>query len=359
MQILFTLQILIDIIKHSKKSFKTNLRGKIMGLDKVSVVIPVRNEERYIKECLDSLIDQDYPKEFLEIILVDGLSDDKTLEIISDYAKKYSFIKFYLNPHKTVQYAMNIGINNSSGKYIVRMDAHAWYARDYISMCIKYLQKTKAQNVGGTTVVRGKNRMQKVIAAAYHSPFALGGSKHYDEQFEGFADTVAWGAFERKYLVKLGMYDEKLPRSEDDDLNFRIEKSGGKIFITPKIKSIYYPKETLTKLFKQYFDYGTWKVAVIKKHRRPSRIIHLIPMLFVLFIVLFGTLSFCFEPISKIFFGVMLIYFMLDIYFSFRNKYAKKFSDKILLAITHFVIHVAYGFGFWRGIFKFINSNWN
>lgn len=330
-----------------------------MELEKVSVVIPVLNEEHYIKECLDSLIKQDYPKKFLEVILVDGLSDDKTLDIINDYIKKYSFIKLYMNSHRTVQYAMNIGISNATGKYIVRMDAHAWYANDYISMCVKYLQKTKAQNVGGTTVVRGKSKMQKVIAAAYHSPFALGGSKHYDENFEGYADTVAWGAFDREYLLKLGMYDKNLPRSEDDDLNFRIEKSGGKVFITPKIKSIYYPKETLSKLFKQYFDYGTWKVAVIKKHHKPSRIVHLIPMLFVLFIVLFGAFSFCFDFIAKIFFGIMSIYFMLDIYFSFNNKYAKKLSDKVLLTITHFVIHISYGLGFWNGIFKFINSKWD
>ena len=330
-----------------------------MNPRKVSVVIPILNEERYIKGCLNSLIEQDYPKEFLEIILVDGLSDDKTPDIIKDYIRKYPFIKLYINSHKTVQHAMNIGISNATGEYIVRMDAHAWYANDYISTCVKYLQKTKAQNVGGTTVVRGKNKIQKVIAAAYHSPFALGGSKHYDENFEGYADTVAWGSFERKYLIELGMYDERLPRSEDDDLNFRIEKAGGKIFITPKIKSIYYPKETLTKLFKQYFDYGTWKVAVIKKHHKPSRIAHLIPMLFVLFIVLFGAMSFFFDFVSKIFFGVMLIYFLLDVYFSFKNRYAKKFSDKILLIITHFVIHFSYGLGFWKGIFKFMNSKWD
>lgn len=330
-----------------------------MDPQKVSVIIPILNEERYIKGCLDSLIEQDYPKKFLEVILVDGLSDDKTPDIIKGYIKKYPFIKLCVNSHKTVQYAMNIGVSKATGKYIVRMDAHAWYANDYISMCVKYLQKTKAQNVGGTTVVRGKNKMQQVIAAAYHSPFALGGSKHYDESFEGYADTVAWGSFERKYLIELGMYDERLPRSEDDDLNFRIEKAGGKIFITPKIKSIYYPKETLAKLFKQYFDYGTWKVAVIKKHHKPSRIAHLIPMLFVMFIVLFGVLSFFSDLISKIFFGVMLIYFLLDIYFSFKNKYTKTFSDKILLIITHFIIHFSYGLGFWKGIFKFMNSKWD
>lgn len=330
-----------------------------MNPQKVSVIIPILNEERYIKGCLDSLIEQDYPKEFLEVILVDGLSDDKTPGIIKGYIKKYPFIKLCVNSHKTVQYAMNIGISKATGKYIVRMDAHAWYANDYISMCVKYLQKTKAQNVGGTTVVRGKNKTQTVIAAAYHSPFALGGSKHYDESFEGYADTVAWGSFEREYLIKLGMYDERLPRSEDDDLNFRIEKAGGKIFITPKIKSIYYPKETLAKLFKQYFDYGTWKVAVIKKHHKPSRIAHLIPMFFVMFIVLFGILSFFSDLISKIFFVVMLIYFLLDIYFSFKNKYAKTFSDRILLIITHFIIHFSYGLGFWKGIFKFMNSKWD
>ena len=329
-----------------------------MDYKKVSVVIPILNEEKYIKNCLDCLMGQDYPKESLEILLVDGGSVDSTKVIIEEYLQKYYYVKLIANPKKTVQYAMNIGVENASGYYIVRMDAHAEYAEDYISRCVEYLEKTGAENVGGTTVVRGKGEIQKIIAASYHSPFALGGSKHYDENYEGYADTVAWGAFRKDTLVKLGMYDERLPRSEDDDLNFRITESGGKIFVTPKIKSVYYPRDSFAKLFKQYFEYGKWKVAVVKKHKKPSRIAHLVPMLFVAFIVVFGTLSFVFPIIAKMFFSIMALYLLLDAYFSFKSKHINGFLNKLGLMYAHLVLHISYGLGFWAGIFKFWNYKW-
>ena len=325
-----------------------------MNFDKVSVIVPVLNEEKYIKECLDSLLNQDYPKENLEIILVDGNSSDKTVEIIKNYAEKYNFIKLLVNPKKTVQYAMNLGIKNSSGKYIVRMDAHATYSIDYISKCIEYLKKTKAANVGGTTVVRGKTSTQKIVAAAYHSPFALGGSKHYDENYEGYTDTVAWGSFEREYLLKIGMYDERLPRSEDDDLNFRITERGDKIFVTPKIKSVYYPRDTFLKLFKQYFEYGKCKVAVVKKHHKPSRIAHLIPMMFVLFLIFGALLSFLGSFFKTSYLSILAFYVFINLIFSFKNKYTWDFISKIKLFAAHFVIHFSYGLGFLVGIFKFL-----
>ncbi len=325
---------------------------------KVSVVVPTLNEEKYIKACLDSILMQDYPHELLEIILVDGMSCDSTREIIKDYTKKCDFIKLFDNPNKTVQYAMNIGIENSCGEFIVRMDAHASYAKDYISKCIQYLKTTGADNVGGTTVVRGKTFIQKVIAAAYHSPFALGGSQHYDESYEGYTDTVAWGSFKRSTLVDIGMYDERLPRSEDDDLNFRISENGGKIFVTPKIKSIYYPKDSFLKLFKQYYNYGKWKVAVIQKHHRPSRIVHLVPMLFVAFLMLFGIFSIFSNLAAYVFCSVMSLYFILSIYFSFKSNHIKTLSGKLVLVFAHFVIHVSYGLGFWSGIVKFFGRKW-
>lgn len=329
-----------------------------MNKSQVSIIVPILNEEKYIEKFLDSVLNQDYPKEYLEIILVDGMSSDSTVKIIENYIKKYDFIKLCRNQNKTVQYALNIGIENSNGEYIIRMDAHASYAHDYISKCIEYIKKTGTQNVGGPTIVKGFSNTQKVIAAAYSSSFALGGSNHYDKNFEGYTDTVSWGCFKRDYLVSIGMYDERLPRSEDDDLNFRINKSGGKIYITPKIKSEYYPKENFTKLFKQYYNYGVWKVAVSKKHGRPLKLIHLIPMAFVTFIVLFGILS-LFSNIALFFFSSgLLAYFLLNLYFSLKNEQTDTLKNKLLLMWTHFIIHTSYGLGFWIGIFKFWNAKW-
>lgn len=326
---------------------------------KVSIIVPVLNEKNYIRGCLDCIISQDYGKENIEAVFIDGMSDDGTTKIIEEYIKKYDFIKLCQNPQKTVQYALNIGIENATGEYIVRMDAHAWYAPDYVSKCIKCIKETGAQNVGGTKIAQGKGFAQRVGAAAYASPFALGYSKHYKKSYRGYADTVGWGTFKRQYLIDIGMYDKRLPRSEDDDLSFRIIENGGKVYIDPDIKSVYYPKESFKKLYKQYYDYGVWKVAVIKKHHKPARIAHLVPMLFVAFIFLFGLLSFVSPYFAWLYAGVMGLYLILDIYFSFTETYAKGLKEKLGLMYAHFIIHFSYGLGFWQGIFKFWNSRWD
>ena len=324
----------------------------------VSIIIPILNEENYIAKCIESIVSQDYPKENMEAILIDGDSSDKTVEIIKSYIEKYPFIKILKNPNKTVQFALNIGIKGAVGKYIVRMDAHAEYATDYVSKCIEYLEKTGANNVGGPMIAKGKNDIQKVVAAAYHSPFALGGGKFHIEGFEGYADTVFLGSFEREYLLDIGLYDERLPRSEDDDLNFRIAENGGKIYITPEIKSVYYPRDSYKKLFKQYYEYGVWKVAVIKKHKKPARISHLIPMLFVLYLLVFGSLSIFLKPVLYAFLAILAVYILLDAYFSFKSKYIRSFQNRLRLMYVHFILHLSYGLGFWQGIFKFWESKW-
>lgn len=329
-----------------------NIKSKL-----VSVIIPIRNEEKYITKCIESVLNQDIRKENLELILVDGSSEDKTLSIIKKFMDDYDFIKLYKNPQKTVQYALNIAIKNSVGRYIVRMDAHSEYATDYISKCIEYLEKTGAENVGGPMIAKGRSNIQKIIAAAYISPFALGGGKFHNENYEGYADTVYLGSFKRETLLSIGLYDENLPRNEDDDLNFRIIESGGKVFITPKIKSVYYPRKSYGELFRQYFEYGFWKVAVIKKHKKPARISQIVPMLFIFFIILFFGLSLVSMAARNIFIIVMFTYLMLDLYFSFRNPKLSKLSDKFRLVWVHFILHFAYGSGFLCGIFKFWRKN--
>jgi len=329
-----------------------------MNAEKVSVVVPIRNEQAYIKNFIDSLLAQDYPKEKLEILLIDGLSEDNTLEIIRPYLEEYEFIKLIKNEKKTVQHALNIGIKSAGGEYVVRMDAHAGYEPNYISQCIDCFKKSGANNVGGPTIAKGFNETQRVISAIYSSPFALGGGLHYNKNFEGYSDTVSWGCFKREYLISLGMYDERLPRSEDDDLNFRITQSGGKIYISPKIKSEYYPKESFTKLFKQYFSYGVWKIAVIKKHRRPLKITQLIPMLFIAFLIIFGIMSFLEQTFLNLFLLGISFYFLLSVFFSFRNEQVNNLKERLLLMWAQFVVHVSYGLGFWVGIFKFWSVKW-
>jgi succinoglycan biosynthesis protein ExoA len=322
----------------------------------VSVVIPVYNEENYIDKMLSSLLKQDY--NVTEFILVDGLSTDKTVEKIRDFiADKPQFI-LLSNPERTVQHALNIGMKAARGEYIVRMDAHAKYYPDYISKCVETLDNTDAVNVGGPMIAKGHTPCQKAIAAAYHSPFALGGGKFHIEGYEGYADTVFLGAFKKSVLEELGYYDPRLPRSEDDDLNFRIAEHGYKVYITPKIRSVYYPRGKYTDLWKQYFEYGEWKVAVIKKHRRPARLSHIIPCLFVLFIIFGAAVSLLSPYIAIGYAAVWALYLALDIYASFKSKYLDRFSDKLRLCYVHLILHLSYGLGFIKGIFRFWRSKW-
>lgn len=325
----------------------------------VSVIIPVYNEENYIRSCIESVVNQDYPKDDMELLLIDGNSEDRTIEIIESMIVDFPFIRVLNNPKRTVQYALNIGIRNAVGTYIVRMDAHAEYENDYVSKCIDCLKRTGADNVGGPTNAKGKTECQKVIAAAYHSPFALGGGTHYVDGYEGYADTVSWGSFRRQTLIDIGMYDERLPRSEDDDLNYRIIENGGKIYISSDIKSTYYPRSSYLDLFKQYFEYGVWKIAVIKKHKKPARITHLVPMLFVLFLILFGIGSFFSNAVLYSFIAIIGLYLVLNIYFSFKNKYVKNLLQRLKLVYVHTIIHISYGLGFIVGVFKFIGTKWS
>lgn len=318
----------------------------------VSVVMPLLNEETYVAQCIESLMRQDFPNEKMEILLVDGESEDKTAHIIREYSCKYPQIKLLTNPHKTVPYAMNTAIKASKGEFIIRLDAHSEYADDYISKCVEYLTVTGADNVGGPMIAKGKSRIQKAVAASYHSKFAMGGGMFHDEAFEGEADTVYLGAFRKNKLLEIGLFDERFTRNQDDELNYRIIKSGGKIFITPQIKSVYYPRASLKKLFSQYFQYGYWKVFVIKKHQRPARLSHLIPALFVLFILFGAGLSLISKALSAAYLLIWAIYLVLDLYFSMTNKYAAGFTDKCLLVWIHFLLHISYGLGFICGIFR-------
>lgn len=320
-----------------------------------SIIVPTYNEEKYIAKCIESIIDQEYEKNQLEVIFVDGMSNDDTVKIIQEYQSLFpkGYIKILKNPKRQVQYALNIGIRKAEGEYIIRLDAHAEYDRYYVAESLKTIQETGASNVGGPTIVKGRTVKQRAIAAAYHSKFALGGGRSHIEGYEGYADTVSFGTFKKSKLWEIGLYDETFDKNEDDELNFRIIKSGGKIYINPRIKSIYYPRDSFKKLFSQYFSYGFWKIAVIKKHARPARISHIIPALFCMFLICGWITIFINKILGIMYLGIIGIYFLLDCIFSFSNQYADNVKEKLFLIYIHIVLHVSYGLGFIVGIFKF------
>lgn len=321
----------------------------------VSVVMPVYNEEKYIEKCIDSLLLQNYPTEKMEWIFVDGCSNDKTVEILKRFQNQYpKLIKIYNNPKKIVPNAMNIGIEASCGKYIVRLDAHADYATDYISMCIYYLENTDAENVGGVAETKANGFMGNVIAKMLSSKFGVGNSQFRINGESGYVDTVPFGAFKREVFSKYGGYDERLVRNQDNEMNFRIRKNGGKIYLSNDIHFSYYCRDSIKGISIMAIKNGMWNIITMKLCPGSMGWRHFIPFLFVIS-VLGLSVSGMIHSIFWMLLGLeLLLYFILDVLFSIKQ--ASNVKDFFALIILFPIFHIAYGIGSIVGITKLFSK---
>lgn len=321
----------------------------------VSVVMPIYNEEQYIEKCVDSLLLQDYPIDKMEWIFVDGCSTDKTVEILSGYQDKYpSLIKVYNNPNKIVPYAMNIGIAASKGKYIVRLDAHADYATDYISKCIYYLENTDAENVGGVAETKANGYMGNAIAKMLSSKFGVGNSQFRTNGESGYVDTVPFGAFKREVFSKYGGYDERLVRNQDNEMNFRIRKNGGKIYLSNDIHLSYYCRDSIKGISAMARKNGMWNIITMKLCPGSMGLRHFIPFAFVLSIIGLAILSFVHSLFAVLLCAEISLYLLLDIVFSIKQ--AETIKEFFTLTVLFPIFHVAYGFGSMIGITKLFSK---
>ncbi len=265
----------------------------------VSIILPVRNEEKHITSCLQSIAAQDYPGELMELLVIDGLSDDSTLEKVAEFDSTYdgTDIQVYTNRYKTVPHALNLGISKAKGDIILRFDGHALMEPDYVSNCVKSLEQTEADNVGGPALNSSDGSViGRAIELSHYSPFGLGGGAFRTGSFEGLADTVTFGCFPKEVFSQYGLYDIRLDRNQDIELNWRIRKGlvlnpeqkirnsdagPGKIYLTPKIKSRYRCRSTLGGLWKQNFSNGQWVVYTKWIAPYALSLRHFVPLLFV------------------------------------------------------------------------------
>ena len=321
----------------------------------VSVVMPVYNEEKYIEKCINSLLLQDYPKENMEWIFVDGCSEDRTVELLKKYQSVHPrLIKILNNPNKIVPYAMNIGIAASFGKYIVRLDAHADYATNYISKCVYYLENTDAENVGGVAETKSKGVMGNAIAKMLSSKFGVGNSQFRINGESGYVDTVPFGAFKREVFSKYGGYDERLVRNQDNEMNFRIRKNGGKIYLSNDIHLSYYCRDSIRGISKMAIKNGMWNIITMKLCPGAMGLRHFIPFLFVCSVLLLGILGLI-HPIFWMMLGAeLLLYFSLDIFFSARQ--ASDIKEFFIMLILFPIFHISYGIGSMIGISKLFSK---
>jgi len=223
----------------------------------VSIICPVFNEEKFIDKCVESIILQDYPKEFMEVLLVDGMSSDHTRERISLFTEKYSFVKLLDNPHKVVPFALNIGIRAATGEVIIRIDCHCQYPINYVSTLVNYLYELNADNVGAVwnTLSAKNNSTCRAIAFCSSHKFGVGNSKHKVGATEILeTDTVPFGCYRREIFDKIGFFDEELIRNQDDEFNGRLIKNGGKIFLIPQLVVNYIARDSLKKCQRCFFS---------------------------------------------------------------------------------------------------------
>lgn len=231
----------------------------------VSIILPTLNERHFIRDCLDSLLAQDYPA-IAEILVVDGGSTDGTRQIVEGEVRP---VRLLDNPRVTAAAAMNVGIGAAKGDIVCRADAHTLYDADYVRRCVSVLEETGAANVGGAMRPVGTSSFGRAVAAVTTSPLGVGPGKfHYSRRRE-IVDTVYLGCWRRSTLEAVGGYDESRLQwaAEDQELNFRLRKSGGTIVIDPSIRSVYFPRDTPRALARQYANYGVAKASTLAKHR--------------------------------------------------------------------------------------------
>jgi len=297
----------------------------------ISVISPIRNEDEHIAQCLTSLVNQDYDHDQYEILVVDGMSTNKTRDIVKDFQQKYNNIKLFDNPNKTAPYGLNIGLQHARGDIIIRVDGHAFVEKDYLSQCVKYLESTKAECVGGVLESVNETFIGKAIALAMSSSFGVGNARFRTSGEEGYVDTLAFGAYRREIFDKIGTFDEKLTRCQDDEFNYRLRKHGGKIFLTPKIKSYYFPRGTLFALWQQYYQYGLWKICVLKRHLKMMQFRQFVPPAFVSSLLLTGGLGLFSKFFGAVFLIIALLYITIGIINSFQICLKKSFKYSFIL----------------------------
>jgi succinoglycan biosynthesis protein ExoA len=249
----------------------------------VSVLVPVRNEEGFIGRCLTALAGQDYPRERFEVIVIDGESDDSTdSEVRTTADAMQLMVLFVPNPKLTTASGLNLGLAYARGEVIVRVDGHTRVAPTFLSAAVTALRETDADAVGGPIETRGHGTVGRAIALAMSSPFGVGDNAFRAGDVAEWTDTVPFAAYRRDVFERAGFFDESMNRGEDDEFNYRLRAAGGRILLTPEIRSVYYARDSFEGLAKQYWGYGVAKVAVLKRHPRRLRWRHLIPPALVL-----------------------------------------------------------------------------
>jgi succinoglycan biosynthesis protein ExoA len=332
---------------------------------RVTIIVACRNEIQHISDLLDSLLSQEMAGLSWEAIIADGMSDDGTSEVLKKYSVKSPQLRVIVNPGRIVSTGLNAAIRAARGEIIIRMDAHTAYAPDYCRLCVETLSHTGADNVGGPARTKAVGVRAQAVAAAYHSRFSSGGAKFHDARYEGWVDTLAYGCWRKTTLERIGLFDETLVRNQDDELNLRLTRAGGRIWQNPAIFSWYSARPNLSSLFHQYFQYGFWRVAVIRKHRLPGSWRQVVPIGFVLLNVFLlasiavtgvaGTASW-FHASLNLWLTLAAAYALATLTASVATARQHGWATLPYLPAVFATFHFSYGLGFLAGLRSFLSK---
>ena len=324
-------------------------------LPTVSVIIPCLNEDKTIHLLLDALFAQTYPIDLMELVIADGLSTDNTRKVISDFSLKQPALKITVidNPKRTIPSGLNLAIKSASGEYLVRLDAHSIPRPDYIIRCIEAHLGEVAENVGGVWDIHPQNDslIARSIAAAAAHPLGVGDAKYrYTDKAE-YVDTVPFGSFNKAYLETIGGFDETLLTNEDYELNTRIHQAGGRVWLDPQIRTVYYARRNLRDLYHQYWRYGFWKAEMIKRYPRTLRPRQALPPVFVAGLVLLFLLGIFWRPALWVGSGVVAVYLLVLLLIGTQIALKKKdFLMMFGVPLAIATMQLTWGAGFLVGL---------
>lgn len=324
----------------------------------VSVVMPIRNEAAYIEGGLRAVLRQDYPHDRMEVLVADGMSTDGTREVVCDLAVGAGpRVRLIDNPGRIVPTGLNAAISGAVGEVIVRVDGHCEIAPDYVRRCVGLLASGEAGGVGGPIETVGETTLARAIAAAMSSAFGVGGSAFRTvKNRQMFTDSVAFPAYRRDVLERVGPYDEELVRNQDDEYNYRLRKLGGRLLLSPLIRSKYYSRASVRSLWRQYFQYGYWKVRVMQKHPAQMCARQFVPALFVLgvcstlLLAAAARTAVGVAPLASVAAAYLVANGAASIFLARRER---RWLYLPLLPLIFATLHFSYGLGFLTGLVKF------
>ncbi|MCE9644900.1 MAG: glycosyltransferase family 2 protein [Chloroflexi bacterium] len=326
----------------------------------ISVILPVRNESTYIERGLQAIVEQDYPLGSVEILIADGMSTDDTRPIILQFSSDHPQLKILLldNPGKIVPTGMNIALRHAKGEVVIRVDGHCLIAPDYVRRCVEHIRIDGVDGVGGPMETIGETSLARTIAVGMSSPFGVGNSAFRTMSGKSIlADTVPFPAYTRQIIERAGFYDEELVRNQDDEYNYRIRELGGRILLAEDVHSSYFSRSSLKGLWRQYYQYGYWKVRVLQKHPRQMSLRQFVPPVFV-FALLGSGLAALFSQLRPLAWIVPSFYLVVNILVSIWTASKRGWQHVFYLPMIFMILHLSYGSGFLVGLVKFWNR-WN